>query len=90
MGKLRSNKKLFRAIIVEQIEVHALRVRPLHECDVRFPVIGTHQLGALRAGLQADLVVLGDNAAVNISAVRQVERVMVAGRWIDVGRYRGY
>ena len=48
------------------------------------------ELGALRAGLQADLVVLGDNAAVNISAVRKVERVMVAGRWIDVGRYRGY
>ena len=48
------------------------------------------ELGALRAGLQADVVVLGDNAAVNISAVRKVERVMVAGRWIDVGRYRGY
>jgi len=48
------------------------------------------ELGVLRAGLQADVVVLGDNAAVNISAVRKVERVMVAGRWIDVGRYRGY
>jgi imidazolonepropionase-like amidohydrolase len=48
------------------------------------------ELGTLRAGLQADLVVLGDNAAVNISAVRKVERVMVAGRWIDVAKYRGY
>ena len=48
------------------------------------------ELGVLRAGLQADVVVLGDNAAVNISAVRKVERVMVAGRWIDVAKYRGY
>jgi len=48
------------------------------------------ELGALRAGLQADLVVLGDNPAVDISAVRKVERVMVAGRWVDVSKYRSY
>ncbi len=48
------------------------------------------ELGAIRPGLQADLVVLGDNAAVDISAVRRVERVMVSGRWVDAGKYRGY
>ena len=48
------------------------------------------ELGALRAGLQADLVVLDGNPAADISAIRKVERVMVAGRWVDVGRYRGY
>ena len=48
------------------------------------------ELGALRAGLQADLVVLGGNPAVDISAVRKVERVLVAGRWVEVGKYRSY
>ena len=48
------------------------------------------ELGALRAGLQADLVVLDGNPAADISAIRKVERVMVAGRWVDVGRYRRY
>jgi hypothetical protein len=48
------------------------------------------QFGSLRAGLQADLVVLNDDPAKSISAVRSVERVMVAGRWIDVRKYRAY
>ena len=48
------------------------------------------ELGGLRAGLQADLVVLDGNPAADISAIRKVERVMVAGRWVDVGRYRSY
>ena len=48
------------------------------------------RLGSLRAGSQADLVVLRDNPAVNISAVRTVERVMVAGRWVDIDKYRRY
>ncbi len=48
------------------------------------------ELGALRAGLQADLVVLDGNPAADISAIRKVERVMVAGRWVDVGKYRTY
>ena len=48
------------------------------------------ELGALRSGMQADLVVLGDNPAANISALRKVERVMVSGRWIDTSKYRGY
>jgi imidazolonepropionase-like amidohydrolase len=47
-------------------------------------------LGTLRAGLQADLVVLRDNPAASISAVRTVERVMVAGRWVDRSKYSGY
>jgi imidazolonepropionase-like amidohydrolase len=48
------------------------------------------QFGAIRHGLQADLVVLHDDPAKNISAVRTVERVMVAGRWVDVRKYRGF
>ena len=48
------------------------------------------ELGALRAGLQADIVVLGGNAAVDISAVRKVERVMVAGKWAETRKYEGY
>jgi imidazolonepropionase-like amidohydrolase len=48
------------------------------------------QLGSLRPGLQADLVVLREDPLRNISAVRSVDRVMVAGRWIDIRRYSGY
>jgi imidazolonepropionase-like amidohydrolase len=48
------------------------------------------QIGALRAGLQADLVVLRNDPSRDISAIRTVDRVMVAGQWIDVARYRTY
>lgn len=48
------------------------------------------RFGSLRQGLQADIVVLRDNPLQNISAIRSVERVMVAGQWIDVERYRKY
>jgi imidazolonepropionase-like amidohydrolase len=48
------------------------------------------QFGSLRSGLQADLVVLNEDPTKNISAVRSVERVMLAGRWIDVARYRKF
>ena len=48
------------------------------------------ELGALRSGMQADLVVIGANPAGDIAAIRKVERVMVGGRWIDVGKYAGY
>jgi imidazolonepropionase-like amidohydrolase len=48
------------------------------------------ELGALRPGLKADLVVLRDNPVRNISAIRTAERVMVGGRWVDVARYRQY
>ena len=48
------------------------------------------QLGTIRPGFQADLVVLRDNPVRDISAIRTVERVMVAGQWIDVGKFRQY
>jgi imidazolonepropionase-like amidohydrolase len=48
------------------------------------------ELGSLRPGLKADLVVLRDDPVRNIAAVRTVERVMVGGRWIDVARYAGH
>jgi imidazolonepropionase-like amidohydrolase len=48
------------------------------------------QIGTLRPGLQADLVVLGADPSRDVSAVRKAERVMVGGKWIDVTRYRSY
>lgn len=48
------------------------------------------EIGTLRAGLQADLVVLRNDPSRDISAIRSVDRVMVAGQWIEVGRYRTY
>jgi imidazolonepropionase-like amidohydrolase len=48
------------------------------------------ELGRLRPGFLADLVILGGNPAADISAIRLVERVMVNGRWVDVARYRQY
>jgi imidazolonepropionase-like amidohydrolase len=48
------------------------------------------EFGRLRSGLLADMVVLGGDPSRDISAIRTVQRVMVAGRWIDVARYRKY
>jgi imidazolonepropionase-like amidohydrolase len=48
------------------------------------------QLGSLRAGLKADLVVLRGDPSRDISAMRTVDRVMVEGQWIDIARYRTY
>ena len=48
------------------------------------------EFGTLRAGLKADLVVLGGDPSRNISDIRTVERVMVGGKWVDVSRYRSY
>lgn len=48
------------------------------------------QIGMLRAGLQADLVVLRQDPSRDIAAIRSVDRVMVAGQWIDLARYRTY
>lgn len=50
----------------------------------------SHQVGSLRPGFAADLVVLRGQPDRDVSAIRTVERVMVAGRWIDVARYRTY
>jgi imidazolonepropionase-like amidohydrolase len=47
-------------------------------------------LGSLRPGCQADLIVIPGDIQRNISAIRNVERVMVAGQWIDVAKYRKY
>ena len=50
----------------------------------------SNELGRIRPGFSADLVVLSGQPDRDVSAVRTVERVMVAGRWIDVARYREY
>jgi imidazolonepropionase-like amidohydrolase len=49
-----------------------------------------NELGSLRAGFAADLVVLRGQPDRDISAIRSVDRVMVAGRWIDTAKYRAY
>lgn len=50
----------------------------------------TDTLGTLVPGRQADLVVFTGDPTRDISDVRTVDRVMVAGRWVDVARYRSY
>ena len=47
------------------------------------------EIGTLRAGLKADVVIVRGDPTQNIAAIRAVERVMVDGRWVDVARYRG-
>jgi imidazolonepropionase-like amidohydrolase len=48
------------------------------------------ELGTLRAGLTADLIVLDQDPLKDIRGIRTVERVMTSGEWVDVTRYRGY
>jgi imidazolonepropionase-like amidohydrolase len=48
------------------------------------------EFGTLVPGLLADIAVFRDDPSASISAIRSVERVMVGGRWVDVGRYRQY
>jgi len=48
------------------------------------------ELGSLRTGFNADLVVLRGQPDRDISAIRTVDRVMVAGKWIDTAKYRQY
>jgi imidazolonepropionase-like amidohydrolase len=48
------------------------------------------QLGSLRAGFNADLVVLRGQPDRDMRALRTIERVMVAGQWIDTSKYREY
>lgn len=48
------------------------------------------ELGSLRAGLNADLVVLRGQPDRDISAVRSVDRVMVSGRWVEIAKYAKY
>jgi imidazolonepropionase-like amidohydrolase len=46
------------------------------------------QLGSIRAGFAADLVVLRGQPDRDVRAIRSVDRVMVAGHWVDIARYR--
>jgi imidazolonepropionase-like amidohydrolase len=49
-----------------------------------------NQLGSLRAGFNADLVVLRGQPDRDVTSIRTVDRVMVGGRWIDTAKYRSY
>lgn len=48
------------------------------------------EIGTLKPGLQADLLVLRDDPTADIKAIRSLERMMIAGRWVDVARYQEY
>jgi Amidohydrolase family len=48
------------------------------------------ELGTLRPGLAADLVVLERDPLADIRSIRSVERVMAGGSWVDIKRYREY
>jgi imidazolonepropionase-like amidohydrolase len=50
----------------------------------------SNEIGSLRPGLKADLVVLRGQPDRDVSAVRTVDRVMVAGHWIDTAKYKTY
>lgn len=46
------------------------------------------EFGTLTPGLAADLLVVPGDPSRDISAIRSVERVMVAGQWIEMARFR--
>jgi len=46
------------------------------------------ELGAIETGKLADLIVLGQDPSRDIRAIRNVQRVMSGGAWVDVARYR--
>jgi imidazolonepropionase-like amidohydrolase len=50
----------------------------------------SNEVGSLRLGLNADLVVLRGQPDRDVSAIRTVDRIMVAGRWIDTAKYGKY
>jgi imidazolonepropionase-like amidohydrolase len=48
------------------------------------------EFGTLRHGRKADLVVVRGDPGRRIADIRNVERVMVGGRWVEVKRYESY
>ena len=51
---------------------------------------GNPRVGSIRAGNFADFVVVGADPLVNISNTKRIERVMKAGRWIELGYHPEY
>jgi imidazolonepropionase-like amidohydrolase len=49
-----------------------------------------HELGTLKPSMLADLIVVERNPAADIRTLRNVRRVMVAGKWIPTREYEGY
>ena len=47
--------------------------------------LGREDLGCVRKGCQADLVLLQHNPVVDITATRSITGVMVDGRWLTKG-----
>ena len=50
----------------------------------------SNEVGSLRQGLEADLVVVRGQPDKDVSAIRTIDQVMIAGRWIDTAKYRLY
>lgn len=51
---------------------------------------GSPRIGSIKAGNFADLVVVGADPLSSISNTKRVERVMKAGRWIELGYHPEY
>jgi hypothetical protein len=51
---------------------------------------GDPRVGSIRPGNFADLLVIGADPLVNISNTKRIERVMKAGRWIELGYHPEY
>jgi imidazolonepropionase-like amidohydrolase len=49
-----------------------------------------NEVGSLRPGFQADIVVLRGQPDRDISAIRTIDRVMVSGQWVDTAKYAKY
>jgi imidazolonepropionase-like amidohydrolase len=47
-------------------------------------------LGVVRAGALADLIVLAADPSRDIHAIRTVSRVMLGGRWVDRAKYASW
>ena len=47
-------------------------------------------LGVIRPGALADLIVLSSDPAADIRSIRTVTRVMTGGRWVDRAKYASW
>jgi imidazolonepropionase-like amidohydrolase len=68
-----------------QLVAHGVEpVAALHAATRRpAELLGRDDLGAIRPGAQADLVLCAEDPTHDIAATRAIERVMCRGRWVD-------
>ena len=66
------------------------RLDPQAEGDCSGPSVLQRRPQLLRSGFKPDLVVLRGSPDRDVTAIRAVDRVMVAGRWVDTSKDREY